>query len=204
MLTLRHKYLTIQHDTHPDDVVSFLLQIRDKDEDFLTHEILHDPMLMPDMERAVVRILQAQQKNEKVIIFGDYDVDGVSSTAALFLFLRDELGMQVSYRLPHRVHDGYGIKKYHMDDIAKTGTKLVITVDCGTKDIEPVEYAKTLGLDVIVTDHHSCPDTLPDCIAVVNPRCRDSKYPFPSLSGSGVVWKLMHAILLIKDNAIIR
>lgn len=128
------------------------------------------------------------------MIFGDYDVDGVSSTAALFLFLRDELGMDVSYRLPHRVQDGYGIKKYHMDEISATGAKLIITVDCGTKDGDPIEYAGRLGMDVIVTDHHTCPDTLPRCVAVVNPRRRDSSYPFPSLSGSGVVWKCIHAI----------
>ncbi len=92
--------------------------------------------------------------------------------------------MDVSYRLPHRVHDGYGIKSYHMEEIAKTGTKLIITVDCGTKDIEPVNHAKTLGMDVIITDHHSCPEMLPSCIAVINPKRRDSLYPFQGLSGS--------------------
>jgi single-stranded-DNA-specific exonuclease len=81
-----------------------------------------------------------------------------------------------------------------MDDIAGKGTKLIITVDCGTKDREPIEYAKTLGMDVIVTDHHSCPDELPNCIAIINPKRKDSLYPFPSLSGSGVVWKYIHAL----------
>lgn len=128
------------------------------------------------------------------MIFGDYDVDGISSTAALFLFLRDELGMDVSYRLPHRVHDGYGIKSYHMDEIASTGTKLIITVDCGTKDIEPIAHAYDLRMDVIVTDHHSCPDILASCIAVINPQRADSLYPFRGLSGSGVVWKIIHAL----------
>ncbi len=118
------------------------------------------------------------------MIFGDYDVDGVSSTAALFLFLRDELGIAVSYRLPHRVKDGYGMKIYHIEEIASTGSQLLITVDCGTKDIEPIQRASELGLDVIVTDHHSCPEILPTCIAVVNPRRSDSCYPFDGLSGS--------------------
>ncbi len=96
---------------------------------------------MPDMQLAVDRIILAREKQERVMIFGDYDVDGISSTAALFLFFRDELGIAVSYRLPHRVHDGYGIKKYHIDDIISTGSTLLVTVDCGTKDIEPIQYA---------------------------------------------------------------
>jgi len=112
------------------------------------------------------------------MIFGDYDVDGISSTAALFLFLRDEIGLDISYRLPHRVKDGYGMKVYHIEEIVSTGAKLLITVDCGTKDIEPIQRATELGLDVIVTDHHSCPEILPECIAVVNPRRSDSLYPF--------------------------
>jgi single-stranded-DNA-specific exonuclease len=141
-----------------------------------------------------MRIAHARQNKERVMIFGDYDVDGISSTAALFLFLRDELGMDVSYRLPHRVHDGYGIKSYHMDKIASKGVKLIITVDCGTKDGEPIEYAQNLGMDVIVTDHHSCPLVLPDCIAVINPQRQDSLYPFRGLSGSGVTWKVIHAL----------
>jgi len=104
-------------------------------------DILHDPFLLPDMERAISRILLAQKSGDRVMIFGDYDVDGISSTAALFLFLRDELGMDVSYRLPHRVRDGYGMKEYHIEEIATTGSNLLITVDCGTKDIEPIKKA---------------------------------------------------------------
>lgn len=134
------------------------------------------------------------------MIFGDYDVDGISSTAALFLFLRDELRLDVSYRLPHRVKDGYGMKVYHIEEIATAGAKLLITVDCGTKDIQPIQRATELGLDVVVTDHHSCPAVLPQCIAVVNPKRSDSFYPFSGLSGSGVVWKLIHALLLRMNN----
>ena len=105
---------------------------------------LHDPYLMPDMEKAVKRILEAREKKERVVIFGDYDVDGVSSTAILFRFLTEELGMEVSYRLPHRVHDGYGLKSYFFDELAEKYVKLVITVDCGTRDIEPIGHAKSL------------------------------------------------------------
>jgi single-stranded-DNA-specific exonuclease len=99
---------------------------------------------MPDIDMAVNRILLAQKNSERVMIFGDYDVDGISSTAALFLFLRDELGMSVSYRLPHRVKDGYGMKVYHIEEIAATGATLLITVDCGTKDIDPISRATQL------------------------------------------------------------
>lgn len=194
MKTLRGKSLKLLHPSHPDNFTELFLSLRHVEQDFLDSNIVHNPLLLPDIQAAIHRLEMARTKGERVMIFGDYDVDGISSTAALFLFLRDDLGMDVSYRLPHRVHDGYGIKSYHMDEIATTGTKLIITVDCGTKDKKPVEHAKKLGMDVIVTDHHTCPDTLPDCIAVVNPHRGDSDYPFPSLSGSGVVWKCIHAL----------
>ena len=194
MNTLKGKRLELLHDTHPDNLTELLLSLRHVERDFIVSEIVHDPLLLPDIEQAIKRLAKARQNGERVMVFGDYDVDGISSTAALFLFLRDELGIDVSYRLPHRVHDGYGIKSYHMDEIAKTGTKLIITVDCGTKDIEPIKHAQSLGMDVIVTDHHSCPQILPQCIAVVNPQRSDSAYPFWGLSGSGVVWKCIHAL----------
>jgi len=104
-------------------------------------DILHDPFLLPDIQAAITRILFAKNAGERIMIFGDYDVDGISSTAALFLFFRDELLMDVSYRLPHRVRDGYGMKVYHIEEIVETGAKLLITVDCGTKDIEPIKKA---------------------------------------------------------------
>lgn len=194
MQTIKGKRVELLHDTHPDNLIDTLLALRHTEKSIIASDTIHDPLLLPDIEQAMKRIKLARDNHERVMIFGDYDVDGISSTAALFLFLRDELGMDVSYRLPHRVHDGYGIKSYHMEEIAKTGTKLVITVDCGTKDREPIEYAQTLGMDVIVTDHHSCPQILPACIAVINPRRTDSHYPFGGLSGSGVVWKCIHAM----------
>jgi single-stranded-DNA-specific exonuclease len=196
MLSLRWKQITLSHQTHPDNIAEFLATSRDMSLESIGADILHDPFLMPDIEKAVQRILQAKKNRERIMIFWDYDVDGVSSTAALFLFLRDELGLDVSYRLPHRVKDGYGMKVYHIEEIAATGAHLLITVDCGTKDIEPIRRATELGLDVIVTDHHSCPAILPECIAVVNPRRHDSLYPFTGLSWSGVVWKVIHALSL--------
>lgn len=105
-------------------------------------EHLHDPFLMDGMQVAVDRILEARAKKERVVIFGDYDVDGVSSTAMLVRFFA-EIGMEVSYRLPHRVHDGYGMKNYFIDELAEKNVKLVVTVDCGTRDIEVIRYART-------------------------------------------------------------
>lgn len=158
---------------------------------------LHDPFLMPGMENAVERISAAITSKERIVIFGDYDVDGVSSTALLVKFLTEEFQAHVSYRLPHRVNDGYGLKSYFFDDLAEKSVKLVITVDCGTRDIEPIRYAKQLGIDVIVTDHHAVPEEIPkEVIAILNPKRRDSEYPFTGLSGSGVALKLAHAMLI--------
>lgn len=163
---------------------------------------LHDPFLMPDMQKAVERILRAVKNNERIVIFGDYDVDGVSSTAILVRFLSKELGASVSYRLPHRVHDGYGLKNYFFDELAEKDVKLVITVDCGTRDILPIRHAKSLGIDVIVTDHHAVPDEIPtEVIGILNPKRHDSKYPFPSLAGAGVAFKIVHGILLTLEKS---
>ncbi len=145
---------------------------------------LHDPYLMPDMKKAVDRILDAKARSERIVIFGDYDVDGVSSTAILVKFLT-EIGCLVSYRLPHRVHDGYGLKDYFFDELKSKNVTLVITVDCGTRDIGPIKHAKSLGIDVIVTDHHAVPDNIPEeVIAIVNPKRKDSLYPFHGLAGA--------------------
>lgn len=156
---------------------------------------LHDPYLMPDMEKAVNRIMRAKEQKERVVIFGDYDVDGVSSTAILVRFFR-EIGIEVSFRLPHRVHDGYGLKNYFFTELAEKNVTLVITVDCGTRDLEPIRYAKSLGIDVIVTDHHAVPEIIPEeVIALLNPKRKDSLYPFPSLAWAWVAYKLLHGIL---------
>lgn len=115
---------------------------------------------------------QAKNNNERVIIFGDYDVDGVTSTSILMHFFKKWL--QASYRLPNRMTDWYGMKKYFIDEIALTGAKLIITVDCGTRDVEVVKYAKTFGIDIIITDHHSVPEIIPDeAVALINPKRTD-------------------------------
>ena len=157
---------------------------------------LHDPFLFPGMDKAVERILLALKNKERMVIFGDYDVDGVSSTAMLVHFFKS-LKAEISYRLPHRIHDGYGMKPYFMDDLAEKGVKLVISVDCGTKDIETISYAKKLGIDTIVTDHHAVPNVIPeDVVALLNPKLPGTSYPFPHLAGAGVALKLLQAVTL--------
>ena len=190
------------HILHTDDYTSLENVLRKNrnisDPKFFSPSLsdLHDPYLMPDMEKAIERILQAQEKKERVVIFGDYDVDGVSSTAILVRFFT-EIGIEVSYRLPHRVYDGYGLKNYFFTELAEKNVKLVITVDCGTRDIEPIHYAESLGIDVIVTDHHAVPEIIPEkVVALLNPKRKDSLYPFPNLAGAGVAFKLLHALIL--------
>jgi len=155
---------------------------------------LYDPYLLKDMDKAVQRILEAKAKNERVIIFGDYDVDWVTSTALLMHFFK-KIGMQVSYRLPHRVKDWYGLKTYFIDELKPLGVSLVITVDCGTRDIEVIQYAKSHGIDCIITDHHAVPEIIPEeAIAVINPKRLDCEYPFKHLAGAWVAFKLMLAL----------
>ncbi len=196
MYTLRGRKINISELHSQADFVESFLEKRWVSSCEVEGIHIHDPFLLPDMQEAVLRISRAFQQKERVMIFGDYDVDGISATAALFLFLRDELWMDVSYRLPHRVQDGYGLKISHIDDIVTTQTKLLITVDCWVRDDEAIIYAQKNGIEVIVTDHHVCPSVLPKCCAIVNPQRKDSLYPFLSLSWAGVVWKLIHALLL--------
>lgn len=158
-------------------------------------EDLNDPFLLNDMEIAVNRIIEAHQNKEKITIYGDYDVDGITSIATLSKFLT-ELGVENDYYLPNRLEEGYGLNNNALEKIANRGTKLLITVDCGISAYDEIEYAKTLGLDVIVTDHHECPEKLPNALAVIDPKREDSTYPFSSLAGVGVTFKLIHAISL--------
>ena len=154
---------------------------------------LHNPFLLNDMDLAVERIEKAIMRKEKITIFGDYDADGVTSTSILYMFLRDN-GAVVDFYIPNRFSDGYGMNNDAIDQIAKSGTKLIVTVDNGIASYNEVEYAKSLGVDVIVTDHHECPDILPDCCAVINPKRKDSTYPFSELAGVGVTFKLISAL----------
>jgi len=157
-------------------------------------EKLHDPYLMKGMDKAVARIGEAIARGEKILIFGDYDVDGVLSTVMLKKALTT-LGAQVEYFIPERLTDGYGIKDDHVRIPLERGAGLVISVDCGIKSVEFAARAREKGVDVIITDHHRPGDTLPEAVAVLNPVLPDSGYPDTGLAGVGVVFKLVQALL---------
>ncbi|MBQ2999059.1 MAG: single-stranded-DNA-specific exonuclease RecJ [Clostridia bacterium] len=158
----------------------------------LEQDNFHDPYLLADMERAVERIFCAIENREKIYIYGDYDVDGVTSVTALYLYLR-ELGGDVGIKIPKREGEGYGVSCAAIDTLAAEGTSLIITVDTGITANAEVEYAKTLGVDFVITDHHECRTELPNACAVVNPHRPDCPYPFKELAGVGVVFKLLCA-----------
>ena len=182
------------------DLVANILVGRDITEDkqikvFLdpTRKDFYDPFLLPDMEIAVERIIKAINAREKIIIYGDYDVDGITSICVLKKFLEDR-GIQISQTIPNRLNEGYGLNKEAIDRISKEKYTLMITVDCGISGIEEIKYANSLGIETIVTDHHEPLDVLPDAIAVIDPKIKNSKYPFNQLAGVGVVFKLIQAI----------
>ena len=158
-----------------------------------TRNDFHNPYMMPDMEKAVDRILKAIETNEKVIIYGDYDVDGITSITVLKKFLQAR-GLETGFYIPNRLNEGYGLNKAAIKKIAEDGYSLIITVDCGISCIEEIKYAYELGMEVIVTDHHEPLEELPDAVAVIDCKRKDNKYPFNSLAGVGVAFKLSQAI----------
>ena len=158
-----------------------------------TRNDFYNPFLMPDMEIAVNRIIRAINNNEKIVIYGDYDVDGITSISVLKQFLEDR-GMKVGYHIPNRLDEGYGLNKTAIEEIYKEGYKLMVTVDCGISGIEEVEYANSLGIETIITDHHEPLDELPSAIAIIDAKIKTNKYPFNQLAGVGVVFKLIQAI----------
>lgn len=155
----------------------------------------YDPFLLHDMDQAVKRIQIAAEKGEKVVVYGDYDVDGLTSTAIVYEVLKEMLGMDVSYYIPDRFQDGYGPNLAVYERLIDEGNQLIITVDNGITGSQAVAYAKSRNVDVIVTDHHELPAQLPEAYAVVHPRYPESEYPFGGLSGAGVAFKLASALL---------
>ena len=153
----------------------------------------HDPYLMPDMEVAVNRIIKAIENKEKVMIYGDYDVDGITSITVLKKFLL-ERGLDAGYKIPNRLNEGYGLNKTAIEKIANEGYSLIITVDCGISGNAEIDLANSLGMEVIVTDHHEPLEELPNAVAIIDCKRKDNKYPFKSLAGVGVVFKLIQAI----------
>lgn len=158
-----------------------------------TLESLYDPFLLNDMDIIVNRIILAKEKKEKITIFGDYDVDGITSITVLYSFLK-ELGINVDYYLPGRMGEGYGLNMLALKKLKGSGTGLLITVDCGISAIDEIEYAREIGLDVCITDHHECKAILPKAVAVINPKRLDSIYPFSTLAGVGVAFKVISAL----------
>ena len=158
-----------------------------------SHEVLHDPFLMIGMDKATARIVEAIKNKEKITVYGDYDVDGVTSVSILCMFLQKN-GADVDYYIPCRKNEGYGVSVDAIRKLHEQGTSLIITVDTGVTAIEEAAFASSLGIDMVITDHHECTESLPNAIAVINPKRQDSIYPFSNLAGVGVAFKLLCAL----------
>ncbi len=167
----------------------------------LTH--LHNPWLMKDMDKAVNRITSAFNNNENILVFGDYDVDGTTSVASMYQFVKN-IYSNVDYYIPHRYKEGYGVSKAGIDYAKENNQTLIISLDCGIKSVELIAYAKNLGIDFIVCDHHLPDANIPDAVAILNAKQKDCNYPFKELCGCGVGFKLMQALaetLKLNENS---
>lgn len=179
-------------------LVAVLLSSRKADEGDIKKLIgqeecqIYDPFLLKDMDRAVERIKKALEKNEKIAVYGDYDVDGITSSCMLTDYFRSK-GLKCVLYIPERLGEGYGIRKNTLQEMKNLGIDLVVTVDCGMTAVEETEFAKSIGLDIVITDHHECAERLPDAPAV-NPKRPDCEYPEKSLAGVGVAFKLICAV----------
>jgi single-stranded-DNA-specific exonuclease len=174
--------------------------ITEKDvQEFLNPNLrdLHDPFLYPDMQKAVDRLNQALGNKEKILIYGDYDVDGTTAVALVYKFLEQNAwSPNLDYYIPDRYDEGYGISEKGIKYAHENGVKLIICLDCGIKAVEKIAYAKSLGIDFIICDHHKPDDVLPDAVAILDAKRLDSHYPYEHLSGCGVGFKFMHAFTL--------
>ena len=166
-----------------------------------TEDTLHSPFELKDMDIACARVLRAVDAGERITVYGDYDVDGVTSVTLLYLYLKS-LGADVNYYIPLRAKEGYGMSEAAIDTLRENGTQLIITVDTGITANREVEYARQLGIDTVVTDHHECHGELPLACAVVNPHRPDCSYPFCELAGVGVVFKLVCGLEISRDNGL--
>ncbi|MCX6734418.1 MAG: single-stranded-DNA-specific exonuclease RecJ [Candidatus Peregrinibacteria bacterium] len=192
MSVLGKKWLIKNHDNQKT-VFERLLENRGiKDVGGITE--FHDPHLFNDMEKVLQRLDKAIQDQERIIVFGDYDVDGISGTALLVHILK-KVKANVSYRLPNRLADGYGLSSKFIDEFIEKNINIIITVDCGISCRNEVEKANSAGIDVIITDHHTVPEFLPAAYAILHPKLKDTTYPFRELTGAGVALKLAHALI---------
>ena len=164
-------------------------------ESFITSDskLSGDPLLLPDIHQGINRIYQGLLSGEKIAVYGDFDVDGITGTAVLVQGLQ-ALGGNITPYIPHRIREGHGLNSDALDYLKNEGMSLVITVDCGVTGISQVKRAKRQGLDIVITDHHTPLGELPDAIAVVDPKREDSKYPFNELAGVGVAFKFLEAL----------
>lgn len=199
---MKNKWL-LREKGQEEDLKSHLLKVRqiniEESKSFLnpTKADLISPYLLKDMEKVVSRINKAKNSNQLICIYGDYDVDGISSVSIL-LKTFNFLGINSIFYIPKRIEEGYGINTQAIDTIKKMGADLIITVDCGITSVDEIEYAKTIDLDVIVTDHHECKEILPDAIGIINPKQDECLYPYKHLCGAGIALKIAQA--LIDDN----
>lgn len=155
---------------------------------------IHDPFLMKDMDKATERLATAIRDRQKILVYGDYDVDGTTSTSILFIFLK-RFGVDVDFYIPHRFKEGYGINQEGIDYAIEIDADLIVSVDCGITAIEETEQAKEHGIDLIICDHHNVGDSIPDAVAVLDPKRKDCEYPFKGLSGAGVGFKLVQGTI---------
>ena len=167
---------------------------------FDSQQFQNDPFLLPDIHLAVNRIHRALSNKEKIAVYGDFDADGVTATAIVVEGL-NALGSEAIPYIPHRLHEGYGLNMTAIKNLWEEGVRLIITVDCGISAIKEVNEAKELGMDIIITDHHTPASDLPQAIAVIDPKRSDSQYPFPHLAGAGIAFKLVQALLHKDKNA---
>ena len=159
---------------------------------------LYDPFLMKDMDKAIDRLILALQKHERIMVYGDYDVDGTTSVSTVYSYFK-KYTSTLEYYIPDRYKEGYGISKIGIDYAKEQGISLIIALDCGTRSIELIDYAKTLGIDFIVCDHHLPGDELPKAVALLNPKRKDCQYPYKEMSGCGIGFKLIQAYAIAND-----
>ena len=189
-------------------LLAVLLALRGYDDagqarDFLSggDQSAFDPMLLQDMDKAVARISRALENGEKLAVFGDYDVDGITSTCLLTDYLRSR-GADVTMHIPRRIEEGYGLGCDAIRALSESGVTLIVTVDCGITGVDETAYAATLGVDLVITDHHECKEQLPAAVAVVDPHRPDCPYPFKHLAGVGVALKLVLALGEGREDAL--
>lgn len=178
------RILTSRHILTPEDAQKYLSP---------SLSDLHNPFLMKDIQKGIQRLVKAIYGREKVGIYGDYDADGITSVVILMKFLKD-IGHDVVYYIPDRISEGYGLNRSAIDQLRTDGVKLIITVDCGISDHEQIVYARSIGMDVIILDHHEVPNTLPDAIAVINQNRKDCHFPFKHLAAVGIVFNFLIAL----------